>query len=258
MAYAGSLQKLFTSTLAPAFESASGATFNGYAAGSDALASAIKGKTRVEDVFLSASPATNAKLMGAANGNWVSWYASLATAPLVLGYNPRSKFAADLKSKPWYQVVTEPGFLLGRTDPAIDPKGKLSVKALTTAATATSTPALAGVATGTAGVFPEEALVGRLQSGQLDAGFFYANEAKAAGIGTVALTPVSLAASYTVTVLNQAPDPKAAAAFVAYLYSPAGRSILRNAGLTLAATPVISGPATAVPASLHRALGLAG
>ena len=47
---------------------------------------------------------------------------------MVIGYNPTSKFATDLQaasngSKPWYQVLEEPGLRLGRTDPALDPKG---------------------------------------------------------------------------------------------------------------------------------------
>ncbi len=257
VAYAGSLEKLVNSTLAPAFAKASGATFTGYPAGSTALASAIKGKTRTEDVFLSASPSTNDTLTGPANGDYVSWYSSLATAPLVLGYNPKSKFAADLKSKPWYQVVAEPDFLLGSTDPKLDPKGKLAAQALQQAATSQSQPALASRGS-TVKVFPEETLVGRLQSGNLDAGFFYANEAKAAGIPTVSLAPVDLAAKYTVTVLNRAPDQKAAEAFVAYLYSAAGQKILRDAGLTLPTAPKVTGTTAAVPASLHKALGVKG
>ncbi|MDQ6837056.1 MAG: extracellular solute-binding protein [Actinomycetota bacterium] len=258
VAYAGSLQSLFTKTLAPAFDKATGATFSGYPAGSTALASAIKGKTRAEDVFVSASPSANGTLMGPANGDWVSWYASLATAPLVLGYNPSSRFAAALKSKPWYQVVTEPGFLLGRTDPKLDPKGKLSTQALDQAASSKSEPSLGSLATSTTGVFPEEALVGRLQSGQLDAGFFYANEARAASIPSVSLAPVNLSAKYTATVLNRATDEKAAEAFVAYLYSPAGKKILSDAGLTLAATPKVTGVRSAVPASLRKVLGTTG
>lgn len=256
VAYAGSLQKLVNSTLGPAFEKATGAKFTGYPAGSTALASAIKGKTRAEDVFLSASPAANVTLTGPANGDWVSWYSSLATAPLVLGYNPKSKFAADLKSKSWYQVVSEPGFLLGRTDPKLDPKGKLSVQALDQVATSQSQPALASLAKSTAGVFPEETLVGRLQSRNLDAGFFYVNEAKAANIPTVSLAPVNLAAKYTVTVLNRAPDQKAAEAFVAYLYSAAGQKILRDAGLTLPPAAKVTGSTAAVPASLRQPLGV--
>lgn len=41
---------------------------------------------------MSASPAVDATLEGEANGNWASWYASFAKVPLVLGYNPHSRF----------------------------------------------------------------------------------------------------------------------------------------------------------------------
>jgi molybdate/tungstate transport system substrate-binding protein len=258
VAYAASLEQVMNATLAPAFEKATGATFTGYPAGSTALVSAIKGRTRTEDVFVSAAPSANDALTGAPHGDWVSWYASLAAAPLVLGYNPSSTFADALRSKPWYQVVSQPGFHLGRTDPQVDPKGKLSVQALDQAASALGEPSLAAKATSTAGVFPEETLVGRLQSGNLDAGFLYANEARAANIPTVSLAPVDLSAQYTVTVLNRAANEQAAEAFVAYLYSPAGRTILRNAGLNLPAGPAVTGPPTAVPAPLHKPLGLKG
>jgi len=136
-------------------------------------------------VFVSASPAVNLTLAGPTNGSWVSWYVKFATSPLVLGYNPKSTFAADLKTQPWYKVVTKPGFLLGRTDPALDPKGVLAVQAVNATAKNEKDPSLTSVLSSTATVFPEETLVGRLQSGQLDAGFFYAAEAKAAGIPTV-------------------------------------------------------------------------
>ena len=92
------------------------------------------------DVFISASPAVNASLEGSSNGNWVSWYAQFASSPLVLGYNPNSKFAQALKSKPWYEVISEPGFRLGRTDPATDPKGVLADDALDQAATEVQPP----------------------------------------------------------------------------------------------------------------------
>ncbi len=256
--YAASLQDLMNKTIAPAFQTASGATFSGFPAGSTELASQIKGKVRAADVFLSAAPDANTTLQGAANGDWVSWYSSLARAPLVLGYNPNSHFAADLKSKPWYQVIDEPGFRVGRTDPANDPKGKLTVQAIQQAESTQHASGLAAVLSSSSNVFPEESLVGELQSGQLDAGFFYANEAKAAGIPTVSLAPVNLSAHYTVTVVNRAPHQQAAVAFVSYLYSPAGQTILRNAGLTLASPPVVTGPTSAVPAALQPALGIGG
>lgn len=256
MLYAASLEQLFNSTLGPAFDKQSGDTFTGFADGSDALASEIKGKVRKADVFISASPSVNATLQGPANGNWVSWYASLATAPLVLGYNPHSRFASQIRSRPWYDVIDLPGFRVGRSDPATDPKGKLTVTALKDAESTQGATGLASVLSSTSNVFPEESLVGELQSGQLDAGFFYSNEAKAAGIPTVPLAPISLGASFTATVVNRAPHPGPAAAFVAFLYSAQGQRILSQSGLALASPPKVSGSTAAVPPGLRSALNL--
>ena len=246
--YAGSLVNLMEKQIGPAFNRVTGYTFTGFSGGSSALAKQITGKVHAGDVFISASPTVNTSLEGAANGNWVSWYASFASSPLVIGFNPSSKFAADLKSKPWYTVITEPGFLLGSTDPATDPKGKLAVTALTTAATANNLPALAALAKSSSIVFPEETLVGRLQAGQIDAGFFYSSEAAAANIATVPVTGQDLKASYTITVLNQAPDEAGGEAFVRYLLGPDGLTALKLDGYSLTTPPTITG--SGIPAGL--------
>lgn len=250
--YAGSLVDLMENQIKPPFDVATGYKFTGLPGGSDGLASQIAGKVTQGDVFISASPKVNASLEGAANGGWVTWYATFASSPLVLGYNPKSKFAPDLKSKPWYQVVTEPGFLLGRTDPAVDPKGKLADEAVTETAAAQNLPALSQVLSSTSNVFPEESLVGRLQAGQLDAGFFYSSEAKAANIPTVPLTGVDLKATYTVTILNNAPHEQGAEAFVKYLLGPIGTGFLTNDGFTVVSPPLVTG--TGVPSSLSQVM----
>src|SRR6202008_1527257 len=95
--YAGSLVNLITKQVGPAFQTASGYTVTGTGAGSTALVTDIKGKVDKGDVFISASPKATATLMGSANGDWVSWYVSYASSNVVLGYNPKSKFAADIK-----------------------------------------------------------------------------------------------------------------------------------------------------------------
>lgn len=246
--YAGSLVNLMEHDLKPGFEATSGDTFRGEGKGSDALVNEIKGKVTRADVFVSASTATNDKLRGAGNGGWESWYATFATAPLVLGYNPKSRFAAQLKSKPWQQVIDQPGFRLGRTDPKLDPKGRLTAQALTKVG-------LGKLADTDAGVFPEETLLGRLQAGQLDAGFFYTSEATEAKVPTVSLAPVALAATYTVTVLNRAPQPAAAAAFVTYLLGPKGVALMRKHGLHPAEQVTVTGDRSAVPAALRSAVG---
>ena len=153
---AGSLDTLMTKTVGPAFHAATGYTLVDTSHGSGTLAADIKNKVAVADVFVSASPAVDTTLEGAANGNWVSWYAAFATSPEVLGYYPKSKFAKDLQTMPWYKVITMPGFRLGRTNPSQDPGGVLAVKALEETATAQHLPALKTLATETSDEYPED------------------------------------------------------------------------------------------------------
>lgn len=240
--YAGSLVRLMTKGIGPAFQSATGYTVSGTSGDSGTLANEIKGRTQVGDVFISANPSKDQALEGTANGNWVTWYVTFATSPLVLGYNPQSKFANAIRTEPWYQAITQPGVLVGRTDPATDPKGTLTAKALNTAATTFNVPALASAARNTANVFPENTLVGRLQAGQLDAGFFYSVEATGAGIPYVPVSGVgTVQATYTITILANAPHPAAAVAFVEYLLGTAGRQALTEAGVKLETPPTVSG-----------------
>ena len=128
VAYAASLTNIMEKIVKPAFEQSTGYKYQSEAKGSSALVNEIKGKLSFPDVFISANPKLNAQLMGAANGNYVSWYMNFARTEMVIGYNANSKFAADFQAtangtKPWYQVLAEPGLRLGRTDPLRDPKG---------------------------------------------------------------------------------------------------------------------------------------
>jgi molybdate/tungstate transport system substrate-binding protein len=249
---AGSLQDLMQKAVIPGFHAKTGNTEVDFSAGSSILAADIKGKIKQGDVFVSASKTADETLMGTAGGNWVTWYATFASSKLVLGYNPKSSFAADLKSKPWYDVVTEPGFRLGLTPPATDPKGVLAVQALDQTATSRKLPALKTIATDTRNQFPETNLEAEVESGQLDAGFFYLAEANSADIVTVPLTGVDLEAKYTITVLNNAANPTGAASFVTYLLGPAGAAEMSKYGFVLATPITVTG--TGVPASLSSVL----
>ncbi len=253
--YAGSLVNLMEHGVGPAFDAATGDTFRGFGGGSNGLANQIKGKLRHADVFISATPSVNNTLMGSANGDWVTWYITFAQSPLVIGYNPASKFAADLKSKPWYEVLREPGIRIGRTDAKLDPKGALTVQLLDKAEQVYKQPGLAKAVLGAPDnpeqVRPEENLVGRLQSGQIDVGFFYSTETSDLKIPAIPLPPeVALSAVYTVTVMRDAADPAAAAKFVDFLLSAPGTSVLKEHGLNVL-TPSLTGDASKVPASIH-------
>ncbi|RKR73329.1 substrate-binding domain-containing protein [Frondihabitans australicus] len=251
--YAGSLVDLMEKQVGPTFQAKTGFSYQGTGAGSSALATQIKGKTTKADVFISASPDVNATLEGAANGDWVSWYATFASSRLVIGYDPKSSFASQLKSKPWYEVIGQTGFRFGSTDAQLDPKGKLGNKALDDAATKHDQPALAALAKDFTATQPEESLVGRLQAGQLDAAFFYASEAKAAGIPTVPLTGEDLKAVYTITELSHAPDAKGGQAFIQYLLGPSGTATLKKNGFDVSTPATVTG--SGVPKTLSSVLG---
>jgi molybdate/tungstate transport system substrate-binding protein len=253
--YAGSLVNVMERGVGPAFERATGDRFRGYAGGSKLLANQIKARLRPADVFVSANPTLNEGLMGQANGNRIAWYVSFAESPLVIGCSPGSRFAAEFKSRPWYQVLEEPGIRIGRTDPNLDPKGALTVKLMKSAQAFYRVPELAqrvlGPDENAAQVFPEEALVGRLQSGQLDCGFFYSTETSAAGIPAVKLPEhITPKAVYTVAVIDDAPDRKSADEFVGFLLGPAGRKVLSEHGLSMQSPKLVGNPA-AMPRSIR-------
>ena len=283
--YAGSLVNLMEKGIGPAFQQATGASYQGQGAGSVALANAIKDKTKTADVFISADPTVNAALMGPANGNWVSWYVLFARTSMVAGYNAKSKFAADLEkakagTMPWYQVLEEPGFKLGRTDPSLDPKGYHTLFLFDLAQdyyhVTDLREKILGADANPAQIFPEETLVSRLEAGALDAGFFYLNEAVEQNIPYITLpdeinqSQPAMAAAYsrvswttpkgqtmkgspilyTATVVNQTKSSAAATAFVNYLLSPAGQQIMQQHGL-LASPVLYGGDQTQIPTALR-------
>lgn len=256
--YAGSLVHMMEQRVGPAFDKATGSTFQGFAGGSNMLANQIRGKLRRADVFISASPTVNKSLMGADNGNWVTWYAGFAESPLLIGYNAQSKYAQSLLTQRWDKALTQQGIRIGRTDPKLDPKGAFTMQLLEQAQKAYNDPTLSqrmlGDAENPEQVMPEETLVGRLQAGQLDAGFFYTTETTDLRIPAVRLpSEFNIKASYTITVLNNAPNEAGGRKFVAFLLSDEGRQIMRDAGIEVK-TPTVAGDASAVPADLQSVL----
>jgi molybdate/tungstate transport system substrate-binding protein len=212
-------------------------------------------------VFISANPKVNDDLSGTPNGDWVTWYVAFAESPVVIGYSASSRFAAELRSKPWYEVMQEPGIRIGRTDPKLDPKGALTVQLLGRAEEVYKLPGLAqkvlGPPDNPAQVLPEETLVGRLQSGQIDVGFFYSTETADLKIPALPLpSEVALSAHYTVTMLRDAPSPAGAIRFVTFLLGERGRAVMHDHGLDTV-KPSISGDGSKVPAEIRRAIDAA-
>jgi molybdate/tungstate transport system substrate-binding protein len=224
---AGSLDTLMTKSVGPAFHRATGYTLVDTSGGSGTLAADIKNKVDVADVFVSASPAEDTILEGKKNGSWVSWYAAFANSPEVLGYYPKSKFAKDLRTMPWFKVITTPGFRLGRTNPSQDPGGVLAVKALEETAKTQHLPALKKLATETSDEYEETTEEADIENGQLDASFMYEADARSQDSPFVNLTGTHLAGDYTITLVNHAPHTAAAEAFIKFLLGSKGKAEMK-------------------------------
>jgi molybdate/tungstate transport system substrate-binding protein len=252
--YAGSLVNLMEHDIGPAFDRATGYQFQGYAGGSVGLANQIKGNLRQGDVFISASPQVNDSLMGPANGDWESWYITFAQSPLVIGYNATSKFATEFKTKPWYQVLQEPGIRIGRTAPTLDPKGALTLTLLKRAETFYNSPGFSEKIIGLPSV-PEDLEPALLQSGALDVGFFYSTETADDKIPALSLPPaITPKAVFSVTILHDAPNAPGADKFVAFLLSSDGQKLLKEHGLTVQKMDV-SGDGSALPKDIKAIVG---
>jgi molybdate/tungstate transport system substrate-binding protein len=259
--YAGSLVNLMEHSVGPAYTKATGDQFRGYSGGSNKVANEIKGDLRRGDIFISANPKVNERLMGAANGDWVRWYILFAESPLVIGYHPASRFAADFKSKPWYEVLSQPGIKIGRTDLKLDPKGAFTVELLQRAEEFYKQPGLSqkilGASDNPAQVLPEEVLVGRFQSGELDVGFFYSTEAADAKIQFVQPpAEIDPMARYTAAILRDGPNPAGAQRFLVFLLGSEGRSLLQQHGINLV-KPSLGGDAQTLPASIKSLINKA-
>lgn len=278
--YAASLTAVMRNGLEPTFRRDEERAVRGVARGSSVGALQVRDGLLRADAYVTADPAT-LRMLGARDPGWAVVF---ARGELVIGYAGESRFAAALDSASrgqvaWHRVVRRPGFRLGRTDPELDPKGYRALWLFRLAGTHYSAPGLAYQLRRTAGVYPEEHLATRVETGQLDAGIFYRSEARAHGLRSVSLPPeVNLGdpdqadryrrqtyrasdggvvrgapVTYAATVPRDAGDPGAGAAFVAFLLSPEGREALRARGYRPASA--VLGDGASLPAAVRRALG---
>ena len=256
--HAGSMNNLVQQGLAPATQRDLGLKVLDVAGNSVFLANSIKDGSKTGDLFMSADAGTNALLTGDANGDWVRWFAVFARNSVVIGYSPKSRFAADFAAaqagtKPWYEVLAQPGVKLMRNDPNLDPLGYYALFVCQLAETYYGVPGLKQQVLG-ADTNPQQvgsAGAAMLASVEIDAAFLYLNGAADANAAYLTLPDaISLSnpdyadsyasASYTtptgqtfqgapirfsIAPLTRAAQPDAAEQFLEYLLSPAGQAI---------------------------------
>ena len=203
VAYAGSLVELAEKVLGPAFEKATGFSYVGRGAGSTTLAQEILSKEISPGVFLPVGRKAIEKL----EPSRAKFAIELATDPLVVAYNPHSKYAPQLEAiakgtaplSSLFSLMAEPGFKLGRTDPNVDPQGAYFILTALLAVKVLGLPAdtaakVLGIDAAhpygnSSQLFDETSLEPTLQAGELDAASVYVSQAKQLGLPYITLPP---------------------------------------------------------------------
>lgn len=220
VAYAASLIKPMEGPIAQTLLREEHLQFLGEAKGSTALAHLISDGLRHPDVFISADSSLYPGLR------------PFGRADLVVAYAPSSRFAAQFDAAAHGKLdlaalLRTPGLRIGRTDPQVDPKGAKTLSAL----------AALGVSPGgDEQTFPEEDLLVRTETGQVDCGFFYTTETHTADLKVVVLpkgigSRPGIAVEYAIVVVPGAAHPAAAHRLVDFLLQGEGRHLLEDAGL---------------------------
>jgi molybdate/tungstate transport system substrate-binding protein len=182
VAYASSLQYLNEKVVSPAFKAATGDGFSGTGNSSGTLEADIAAGEMSPNVFESVGGDNITPL----EPKFTSWYIQYAGTSMVIAYNPKSKYASQLKayadgSKPlstlFSTLLQTPGLKLGRTDPNTDPQGRDFIYMLELAQAYYHLPSdtvakILGTSDfGTADssqIYAESSLDSTLESGQLD------------------------------------------------------------------------------------------
>jgi molybdate/tungstate transport system substrate-binding protein len=184
--YAGSLARLNDQVLGPAFTRATGIAYSGHGGGSLGLAQEIAAGELGGDIFESVGTTALAKV----GRRTLPWAVAIASQPLVVAYNPHSRYAAAFRAiaagrrplRDLFTLLATPGLRLGRTNPATDPQGQAFVLMVELATREFHLPKdtptrILGPLVTSPEVYAETALPAELQAGALDAASAFLPEA---------------------------------------------------------------------------------
>jgi molybdate/tungstate transport system substrate-binding protein len=184
---AGSLARPMRAAL-DSFSARTGVRYELESAGSLETARKLTELGKIPDVIALADEDVFPKLLVPTH---VSWYVRFAENRIVLAYTDRSRFAAEIDSTNWWQVLQRPRLEIGRANPDLDPAG---YRTLMVFQLAEKVYGAAGLAASLAEGSPprnmrpkEIELVALLESGDLDYAWFYESMALASGVRHVRL-----------------------------------------------------------------------
>ena len=259
VAYAGSMGSMMEGAMKTAVASALHLEMHGRAQGSNALAQLIVGGSIRPDVFI---PVTPGPMLTVLRDGKAESAVPVAHTEIVIAYSPKSRFASSFKAASkgegdWWKILEQPGLRFGRTDPTTDPQGRNIIFSIMLAAKmygqADLVEKILGPANNEKQIFQEQTVQARLQSGELDAASAYKIQPGPFNLPFIALPKeinlsgqnvhadhpdVTLSIGgktyhpepliYYAAALKDAPHPKGAAAFTAWLTGNEGQAIFRR------------------------------
>jgi len=225
------------------------------------------------DVYAAADYTVIPAILGKAG--YASWFIGFASNAVTLAYTERSRGAKQINAKNWYSVVSQPGVVIGRSDPDTDPSGYQFLQMLSLASGYYHQPDLEQSVLANS---PKDAmrdtetsLMSALQLGEIDYLAIYTSAAKSHHLKYLRL-PADIDLSdpsrsslyahgraatahgelrgkpivYAVTVPSSAEHRALALEYVRFLIGPEGRKILAQSGFEPLTQPWAQGGA-AVP-----------
>jgi molybdate/tungstate transport system substrate-binding protein len=259
VAYAGSMGSLMDGPVKKSAAQTLKLDVHGRAQGANALAQLIVGGSISPDVFISVTPSPMLTVLRAGKATVAQ---PIAHTEMVIAYSPKSRFASRLDAAAkgngnWWQILEEPGFRFGRSDPSADPQGRNIIFTMMLAAKQYHQPDLVekvlGPAINPQQINMEASVQARLQSGELDAASAYRIQPGPFNLPYISLPKeinlsgesvhtdhpdVSLTVGgktyfpepliYYAAVLKGAPNPKGAAAFLEWLTGSEAQAIFRQ------------------------------
>lgn len=179
VAYAGSMGSMMEGPLKDAVGRTLKLDMHGRAQGSSALAQLIVGRSIRPDIFIPITPGPMWTVLRAGKADAAQ---PVAHTEMVIAYSPKSRFASRLEAAArgkanWWEILQQPGFRFGRTDPIGDPQGRNIIFTMMLAASKYKQPDLVekilGPVINEKQIFTEPTVQARLQSGELDAASAY-------------------------------------------------------------------------------------
>ncbi len=247
-----------------------GVTFQTEASGSNEAARKIRELGREADLVISADYRIIDRLL---IPDFADWSILFARNEMVLAYTDRSRYADEVNTGNWYEILGRDGVICGRADPNTDPCGYRTLMVWQLAEAHYGIPGLYHTLEARcpkAHMRPKSVeLIALLQSGDVDYAFEYRSVALQHGLRFVELPPEMNLGSvehadfyrqarvgivgtgpgqtitivgepivYGVTVPKNAPNPDLALEFVRFLIGPEGQAVMERMGQPPIVPPV--------------------